>query len=277
MADPGPDTRGVVWLRREVGGVEATGNLLYAHNNKGQVVLLDAMAGGLAKLDTSLLRELVLIRALPESRSLERLPWQVEAYDYASALRKAQYWLDGAYHGAVELVAPAPADEIRRGWVFACNTKRYLGDGRWQDGMLDATLVVPKDAAAPFGLPNSDPWGWLERWDVGEVPGSEGFPVPPTPGHAAWFEPTLADLGPVISASQHADWATVMDELSGFPIGARALVWVRRADRRGRESVGWLVNALHTQQGVMLIDGSSDSAVALDQIGVRALHVIRYR
>ena len=61
VADPGPDTRGVVWLRREAGGVEATGNLLYAHNNKG-VVLLDGMAGGLAKLDTSLLRELLLIR-----------------------------------------------------------------------------------------------------------------------------------------------------------------------------------------------------------------------
>lgn len=106
VADPGPDTRGLVWLRREVGGVEATGNLLYAHNNNGQVVLLDAQAGGLAKLDTSSLRELVLIRALPEARPVEHRPWAEEAHDYASALRKAQHWLDHAYHGAVELVAP---------------------------------------------------------------------------------------------------------------------------------------------------------------------------
>ncbi|PAZ17490.1 hypothetical protein CLM62_01815 [Streptomyces sp. SA15] len=62
VREPGPDTRGVVWARREIGGHEATGNLIYAHNNKGQVVLLDGSTSSLAKLDTTLVRALVLIR-----------------------------------------------------------------------------------------------------------------------------------------------------------------------------------------------------------------------
>ncbi|MCW7946866.1 hypothetical protein AAW14_34035 [Streptomyces hygroscopicus] len=276
MAEPGPDTRGVVWIRRELGGVEASGNLLYAHNNKGQVVFLDAQTGGLGKLDTSGLRALVLMRAAPRAQP-PRWPWEAEAPDYQSALRKAQLWLDQAYHGEVELVGPAPQDEIRRGWVFACNTRRHLRDGRWQDAMLDAAVVVPKEATAPFGLPNAYPWNWLNRWDAGEEPGSAGLPAPPPPAHAAWFEPTLSQLGPVLSATEHADWGAAMDELRGFPLNARAVVWVRRLDARGRESVGWLLNAVHTAQGVALIDGSSDSVPALDQTGVRAVHVIRFR
>ncbi|MFF7182134.1 toxin glutamine deamidase domain-containing protein [Streptomyces sp. NPDC008121] len=62
---PGPDTRGLVWVRREAGGQEATGNLLYAHNNKGQVTFLDGVTRSLAVLDTSDVRRLVLLRALP--------------------------------------------------------------------------------------------------------------------------------------------------------------------------------------------------------------------
>ncbi|MFD7322196.1 toxin glutamine deamidase domain-containing protein [Streptomyces sp. NPDC059875] len=65
LQEPGPDTRGLVWVRREVGGQEATGNLIYAHNNNGQVVLLDGITASLAELDISHLRELVLLRALP--------------------------------------------------------------------------------------------------------------------------------------------------------------------------------------------------------------------
>lgn len=65
LKGPGPGTRGLVWVRREAGGQEATGNLIYAHNNNGQVVLLDGVTASLAELDTSHLRELILLRALP--------------------------------------------------------------------------------------------------------------------------------------------------------------------------------------------------------------------
>ncbi|MEU8694741.1 toxin glutamine deamidase domain-containing protein [Streptomyces sp. NPDC048665] len=71
IAGPGPDTRGVIWVRREIGGHEATGNLLYAHNNNGQVVFLDGLTASLARLDPpQLLRELVLLRARPGACSL---------------------------------------------------------------------------------------------------------------------------------------------------------------------------------------------------------------
>lgn len=277
VSESGPGTRGLVWVRRELGGHEMTGNLLYAHNNKGQVVLLDGLTSSLARLDTSLVGELVLLRALPGAHAPRRHPWEREAQDFASAVAKARLWLDDAYHGEVELAAPTAQDESRRGWIFSCNTRRFLSDGHWQDALLDATLVVPKDDAPPFGLPNSTPWEWLARWDAGATPGSADLAAPPPPGRAAWFDATLAELGPVLSASEHQDWRAALEELSNLPAGARALVWVRRTDGRGREAVGWLVNALRTAEGVMLVDGSSDDPVALDTTGAHLLYVIRYR
>ncbi|MFE6287642.1 YrhB domain-containing protein [Streptomyces sp. NPDC057877] len=277
MAEPGPDTRGVVWVRRELGGAEATGNLLYAHNNKGNVVLLDGLTSSLARLDPALVRELVLFRSLPEAHAPARQPWERQAPDFAAAVEKARLWLADAYHGQVELAAPTARDETARGWVFSCNSTRFLRDGHWQDALLDATVVVPKDETAPFGLPNADPWGWLARWDAGGTPGSADLPLPPAPGRAAWFAPTLAELGPVLSTSEHDDWQQTLRALSDLPAGARALVWVRRTDGRSREAVGWLVNAAATPRGVALYDGASGNPASLDATGVHRLHVIRYR
>ncbi|MFD9869329.1 YrhB domain-containing protein [Streptomyces niveus] len=277
VAETGPDTRGLVWVRREIGGLEATGNLVYAHNNKGNVVFLDSLTSSLAQLDTENVRELVFVRALPEALRAPGHPWEREAADFDSALAKARLWLGNAYGDQAELVAPTAGDETRRGWVFSCDTRRHLSDGRWQDTMLDATLVVPKDTGEPFGLPNSDPWNWLAHWDAGGVPGTGQFPPPPPPGRAHWFEPTLAELGAVLSTSDHQVWSSAVDELASFPTGARALIWIRRTDGRGREAVGWLVNGLTTATGVMLFDGSSEKPVSFDPAGVHALHVIRYR
>ncbi|MET9493553.1 toxin glutamine deamidase domain-containing protein [Streptomyces sp. NPDC006552] len=65
--DPGPGTRGVLWIRRAIGGHDVTGHLLYAHNDRGHVVFLDGLTGSLARLDTEWVREVVLIRALPDA------------------------------------------------------------------------------------------------------------------------------------------------------------------------------------------------------------------
>ncbi|MGY0017862.1 YrhB domain-containing protein [Streptomyces sp. YJ-C3] len=198
VTETGPDTRSAVWVRREAGGHEVTGNLLYAHNNKGYVVFLDPLTSSLAQLDTTNVREMVLVRALPQS---VRAPWEGAAHDFEAARGKAQRWLDSAYGGEVELVEPGPGDETTRGWVFSCDSRRHLREGRWQDTLLDATVVVPKDESAPFHVPNSAPWAWLAHWDQGRTPGTGTFPAPPQPGRAYWFEPTLAELGPVLSAS----------------------------------------------------------------------------
>ncbi|MEU3730246.1 YrhB domain-containing protein [Streptomyces sp. NPDC033538] len=277
VAETGPDTRGVVWVRRAVAGHEAMGNLLYAHNNKGQVVLLDPLSSSLARLDDPLVRELVLLRAQPGALTPRRAPWERPATDFASAVDKADRWLRNAYRGQVELHAPTARDETTRGWVFSCNTTRFLRGGDWADAMLDSTVVVPKDEAAPFGLPNTDPWTWLARWDAGAVPGTAGLEQPPPPGHAAWFGPTLAELGPVLSVTEHQDWEAALAAVDALPVAARALVWARRTDGRGREAVGRLVNALRLEKGVMVVDGSSDEPVSFDPTGVHRLHVIRYR
>ncbi|GGV74442.1 YrhB family protein [Streptomyces thermoviolaceus] len=224
-----------------------------------------------------MLRELVVLRALPSAPAPQRAPWERPAPDFATAVQKAQLWLDAFYRGQVVLGRPTAHDETRRGWVFSCNSRRFLGGGAWQDAMLDATVVVPKDDTAPFGLPNSDPWAWFHRWDNGENFGTPTMPPPPAPGHPSWFEPTLAQLGPVLSVSEHADWPTTMNAVSVLPIGARALVWIRRTDGRGREAVGLLVNAVRLQDRVVVIDGSSDKPFAFDPTSVHRLHVIRYR
>ncbi|MFJ6510596.1 YrhB domain-containing protein [Streptomyces sp. NPDC091406] len=277
VAEHGPDSRGLVWVRREIGGLEATGNLVYAHNHQGQVVFLDGLTSSLARLDTEQVRELVLVRALPESLRVPRRPWEQEAYDFEAAVAKARLWLESTYGGTAELAGPTTSDETSRGWVFSCDTRRHRESGRWQDTMLDATLVVPKDASEPFGLPNADPWNWLAHWDAGGRPGTGTFPPPPPPGRADWFDATLAQLGPVLSTSDHQVWSSAVDELSSFPPGSRALIWIRRTDGRGREAVGWLVNGLTTADGVLLLDGSSDEPVSFDPTGVQTLHVIRYR
>lgn len=64
----GPDSRGLVWVRRELGGREITGHLVYVHNNNGHVVFLDPMTASSAKLETTGVRELRLLRSLPGGR-----------------------------------------------------------------------------------------------------------------------------------------------------------------------------------------------------------------
>ncbi|MEZ7004557.1 YrhB family protein [Streptomyces sp. AD55] len=234
-------------------------------------------ASALARLDDPLVRDVVLLRATPEAAAPRSAPWEIPAPDFPSAAEKAQRWLRGTYHGQAELHAPTARDETARGWVFSCNTTVFLRGGRWQDAMLDATVVVPKDGSAPFGLPHSDPWAWLARWDAGAAPGTGELPVPPAPGPAAWFEPTLAQLGPALSVSEHQDWDGALEAARALPVAARALVWARRTDGRGREAVGRLMTALRLEAGVMVLDGSSEEPVTFDPAGVHRLHVIRYR
>ncbi|WP_333768804.1 YrhB domain-containing protein [Streptomyces sp. IBSBF 2435] len=277
VGEPGPGTAGVVWVRRELHGAEATGHLLYAHNKDGRVALLDPQAQRLARLETENVREIVLARIPPPSAPSAAVRAGRGAADLPAAVRAAEAWLDHVHGGQVALVDPSPADETARGWLFACNTRAFLADGHPQHAMLDAALVVPKDGSVPFGLPNSDPWGWLGRWDQGAQPGVDGFPLPPEPGPAAWFEPTMTPLGAVLSVTDFTDWQTVLAEVMGMPQGSRSVVWVRRNDRRGRESVGLLCIAAQTPTGLVLIDTARDAPAELESEGLRSLHLIRYR
>ncbi|SDC76054.1 toxin glutamine deamidase domain-containing protein [Streptomyces prasinopilosus] len=64
----GPDSRGLVWIRRELGGREITGHLVYVHNDEGQVVFLDPMTAAPAEPETTGVRALHLLRSLPGGR-----------------------------------------------------------------------------------------------------------------------------------------------------------------------------------------------------------------
>ncbi|MEO3847291.1 YrhB domain-containing protein [Streptomyces sp. B8F3] len=277
VAVHGPGSRGLVWVRREIGGKEASGHLLYAHDNDGQVAILDPSVGQLGRMELQGVRKLT-VAVVPGTMSVAPAssPHPLNAavaQGFDAAVAKAEAWLSDVYGGEVVLLAPSPADEGSRGWLFACNTKSFVETGRWQDGMLDAALVVPKRTAEPFPLPNSAPWDWLRQWQSGTTP-----PTPvPTPGPAAWLGETMRRLGGVVSASTHADWQSLTAELAGFPEGSRAVVWLRRSDPRGRESVGLLLNGVCTEHGIALLDSTTGESARLETGGVRALHLLRYR
>ena len=263
----GPDTRGVIWVRRELVGVEATGHLLYAHNDNGEVAVLDPLRGTLADLETATVGSLVLARF---HRPRPVLPER----DFAGAVRAAERHLAAVYGDEVVLVDPSPQDELSKGWLFACTTRAFRSSGDPRDQMLDAALVVPKDpGGAPFALPNADPWAWLSRWDAGEA----DLPAPPAPGPAAWFAPTLARLGEVTDTTTHTRWDDLLADFTTRAVGTAAVIWVRRHDRRGRESVGHLVNARRAEGGLQLADGSTAAPFTPPDEGTATLHVVYYR
>ncbi|MDT0269151.1 YrhB domain-containing protein [Streptomyces sp. DSM 44915] len=273
----GPDARGLAWIRREIRGVEASGHLLYAHHNNGQVALVDPMVGRLGRAEAEGVRHLTLAVAPSPERApgpaLAEPRWRAPAESFDAAVAKAEAWLREVYGGEVVLLAPSPADEGPRGWLFACNTRSFAETGHWAGGMLDAALVVPRDGTQPFALPNSAPWPWLRQWQEGGTPRG----APPKPGPAAWLNATLNQLGGVISTSDHADWRSVTAELVSFPEGSRAVIWLRRSDHRGRESVGLLLSGMRTANGIVLLDSMTGKAADLETEGVRALHLFRYR
>jgi len=250
----GPGTRAAVWLRRRSNGRDVTGHLLYAVHDDGAAVFLDGQRGELARVDDAEVGRLevaLVHRPVVDVADGLVLPWETAAPDFPAAVEKANNWLEYAYGGDAALVEPGPADELERGWLFACTTKRFLAGGDWRDQMLDAALVVPKAAGrSPFGLPNHDPWTWLRDWDAGR---SE-LSAPPGPGEAAWFGPTASQLPAILSVHVHRHWAGVLGELTACPDDARALIWLRRKDSRGRESVGNLMWGIKEIDGVKIVD-----------------------
>lgn len=66
IAEGGLGTRGIVWVRRHVNGVEFTGHLINVQSTEHGVVLLDFQSGALATLEQpQYIRQLVLTRCLP--------------------------------------------------------------------------------------------------------------------------------------------------------------------------------------------------------------------
>ncbi|WP_063756865.1 YrhB domain-containing protein [Streptomyces sp. NRRL F-5135] len=277
--EPGPGTGGVVWVRREMAGEEVSGHLVYAHNDNGQVVFLDGMTGGLARLDVAGLRTLAFARLRPADGAPAPAPDPVRqaAGDLRTAVEKAEAWLLRTYDEPVELVEPDASDEMARGWLFACESGEYRRGGDWSRAMLDAAVVVPKDRGEPFCLPNSSPWSWLDAWNGGAEPGDGTLSLPPRPGTASWLTPTLRQLGKPVAVAEHADWDGVLAELAELPVGGRALVWVRRKDARGRESVGLLLTGFRSEAGSGLVDSSADPVMDLQSVGAAGFRFIRYR
>jgi hypothetical protein len=276
VAAAGPGTCAVIWLRRQYRGAEVTGHLLYATYFNDAVMVLDPQRGMPAEIKDQEVLELAVaaFRREPVTSDPITVPWQFPATDLDSAVAKATAWLDATYGGEVTLVAPATEDEFHRGWLFACTTETFKKTGDWRDQLLDSALVVPKAADEdPFGLPNADPWQFLQRWDAH----AQGLPTPPDSGPAAWFKPTMRQLGPVLGTSNQPDWAEVINEVSTLPEDAGAVVWLRRRDWRGRETVGHLLVAVNEGGRVRIADPQNPTAQPQLESSPFGLLVVSYR
>jgi hypothetical protein len=86
----------------------------------------------------------------------------------------------------------------------------------------------------------------------------------------------MVELGEARSVTVHEHWGGVLRELRDFPADARAVVWVRREDDRGRESVGSLLLADVLADGVRFVDPMVDGGRPKMDQDVLGLHVIRY-
>jgi hypothetical protein len=74
----------------------------------------------------------------------------------------------------------------------------------------------------------------------------------------------------------HRQWAGVLGELTDYPDDARALIWLRRKDARGRESVGNLMWGIKETGGVEIIDPLADGGepmIASDPFELRVFRV----
>ncbi|MDU0295152.1 toxin glutamine deamidase domain-containing protein, partial [Saccharothrix longispora] len=87
----------------------------------------------------------------------------------------------------------------------------------------------------------------------------------------------LARLGEVTDTTTHTRWDDLLADFTTRPVGTAAVIWVRRHDRRGRESVGHLVNARRTEGGLQLADGSTVVPFTPPDEGTATLHVVYYR
>ncbi|MFO7190847.1 YrhB domain-containing protein [Thermocrispum agreste] len=276
VLDGGPDTRGVVWLRRRFAGMDFTGHLLYACYDNGEAMLLDPQLGDIALVDDDVVDSLVLARFTGKEPLWAEpvMPTLVSAPDLESAVRKAESWLTVHYGDAMQLVDPHEDDEMERGWLFACATKRYLDSGDWRHQTLHAAVVVPKEPGEePFGLPLDDPWGWVHAWDHGVENLRE--PPPPDPAELHWLEELAMDLDVPYEASTHHSWDDVLEEIAELPAGQRVVVWARRRDHRDRETVGNVFIGFVDEDGeALLLD--AETGEPMNEPEPLAVHVIRF-
>lgn len=275
----GRGTRAVIWVRRGKDGAELTGALRYLHHTARDVTVLDGRGvtgldlGALVAEEVRDLRVGWLADLAPGFGGAA--PWEAAVADLPAAATKAQSWLQHVYGPDVALVAPGPQDELARGWVFPCNTRRFLTTGDWQFGMLAATVVVPRDETPPFLLHYTDPSGWLARWD-NNAPMSD-LPAPPRPTEAEWLTNTVERVqGEILSVVEGRSWDDAMVALGTLPDGGQALVWFRRFDRRGRDTVGLVLVASRAGDQLTVADPATGAA-AEPVADVGLVHVIRYR
>lgn len=273
----GPDTRGVIWIRRIHGGAEITGHLIYLHNDGGNVVFLDGQRGSLARLETEGIHQLRAALFFEPRPDAANAVWPAEdgVGDYASAVAKAESWLRQTYDDEVTLVRPSPDDEGIQGWVFPCNTRSFLETGDWRSAMIDAAIAVPRSAGEPVLVPNTAPAEWIAKWKDGAAAGRDIAP-PPEPAEALWLPGALAAIGSsMLEHVECADFPTALRVLDDLPLESRALVWLRRHDQMGREISGELLVGLHAPAGVTVIDPRSGTP-ALPRLDADQIHVIRY-
>lgn len=81
----------------------------------------------------------------------------------------------------------------------------------------------------------------------------------------------------MLSTRHHQNWAGVLAEVAALPPGTGAVVWLRRADRRGRESVGHLYLADNPGGRARVVDPRHPTVAPRMEDGPHGLLLIAYR
>ncbi|MGI8306462.1 toxin glutamine deamidase domain-containing protein [Saccharopolyspora hattusasensis] len=94
VVDGGVGARAVVWLRRQFGGRELAGDLLYADYVDDAVAFLDGLRGTVAEQNEAEVAELVVARfhRRQDDSVGGLLPSEVAADEFAGAVEKAEAW-----------------------------------------------------------------------------------------------------------------------------------------------------------------------------------------
>ncbi|WP_210435099.1 toxin glutamine deamidase domain-containing protein [Saccharopolyspora sp. ASAGF58] len=105
VVDGGVGTRAVVWLRRQFGGRELAGDLLYADYVDDAVVFLDGLRRAVAERNDAEVAVLVVARFRRRQGDSVGglLPSEVAADEFAGAVEKVEAWLAYRCDGEVGL------------------------------------------------------------------------------------------------------------------------------------------------------------------------------
>ncbi len=206
-------------------------------------------------------------------------------------LETARRWVYGTYGDSVVITSDEPIIQTSFVSVFHCQRRHATAHDAHTNPMLNSSVAVRDGLATAFHLSNSDPFGDIEALE--DNPGAaqlderarmtnaqhtavamhdavNGIPWPAalwSPGDETsdWWQ-AVRDNAPAPAEEAAFDtWDALIARMLSEPLGTRAFVWVQR-QVNGVPVTGNVLYVMHTEDGVVLLDGQRESLAQLDTV-----------